>query len=262
MPGRWDIARSGIKPERRNGVTLRNWGMEVLLLAAGAILAAVVGSLFLDYVLMPIITRQGMQVKVPDVSGKTPLEAQELLARKRLKLRVEDERWSPSVPEGHIIFQRPGPATGVKEGRTIYVSVSRGDRACTVPDLTSGISLREARFRVEQAGLTIGRVEEVTSEAHPGVVVGQRPEPGVEAPRGAAVNLDVSGGPAVAFAAPNLVGVNVDSAFASLEGIGLNAGRIEYREQPGTAANTVLEQRPDAGTEVRAGDAIDLVVSE
>ncbi len=243
-------------------MTLRDWGREALLFGVGAILAAVAGGLALDYVIMPLVTRQGMQVKTPDISGRTPAEALKALSHLRLKLRVEEERWSPGVPEGHIISQRPGPATGVKEGRTVYVTVSRGDRPYAVPNLTSGISLREARFRIEQASLIVGRVEEVPSEAHPGVVVGQHPEPGTEAARGAAVDLRVSRGPAVPFPAPNLVGVNVDSVFVLLEGLDLNVGHIDHREQPGVDADTVLEQKPDAGAEVHAGDAIDLIVSE
>jgi serine/threonine-protein kinase len=243
-------------------MNLRRWGREALLIGAGIALAVLAGGLVLDVLVMPFVTRQGMGIRVPDVSGKTPAEAREILARARLKLQVEDERWSPGVPEGRIIYQRPGPSVGVKEGRTVYVSVSRGDRSCTVPDLTSGISLREARFRIEQAGLTVGRVEEVDSEAHPGLVAGQGLDPGSQAPRGAAVDLRVSRGQALPFQAPGLVGCNVDSAFALLDSLGLSPGRIEYREQPGVGTDTVLEQTPAAGTEVRAGDTVNLVVSQ
>lgn len=243
-------------------MSLKGWGREILLIGAGVALAVTAGGLILDYAIMPLVTRQGMQVKVPDVSGRTPAEAQEALSRLRLKFKVEEDRWSPGVPEGRIISQRPSPATGVKEGRTIYVTISRGDRPYTVPDLISGISMREARLRIEQAGLAVGQVSEVPSEAHPGVVVGQRPDPGSEAERGAAVDLRVSRGPATPFPAPNLVGVNVDSVFSVLERLDLNVGHIEHREQPGANAGVVLEQKPEAGMEVQAGDAIDLIVSE
>ena len=243
-------------------MSLRRLGREALLFGVGAILAAIAGGLAMDYVIMPLVIRHGMQIKVPDISGRIPAEALKSLSQLRLKLRVEEERWSPGVPEGHIISQRPGSATGVKEGRTVYVTVSRGDRLYAVPDLTSGMSLREARFRVEQAGLMVGQVEEVPSEAHPGVVVGQHPEPGTETARGAAVALRVSRGPAIPFPVPNLVGVNVDSVFAILERLDLSVGHIDHREQPGVDADTVLEQKPEAGAEIHAGDAIDLIVSE
>lgn len=243
-------------------MTLRDLGREALLFGVGAALSAVVVGLLLDTLIMPALTRQGMQIEVPDVSGKTAAEAQEILARKRLKLHVEEERWSPGVPDGHIIFQRPGPAIRVKEGRTIYVSVSRGDKSFTVPDLTTGISLREARFRVEQAGLTVGRVEEVASEALVGTVVGQRPEPGAQASRGSAVDLQVSRGPALPFPAPNLVGSSTETAVALLDSLGLAVGQIAYREQADVQEDKVLEQKPEAGAEVRAGDKIDLTISK
>jgi serine/threonine-protein kinase len=243
-------------------VTLRDLGREVLLIGVGAALAALVGGMVLDLLVMPAVTRQGMQIEVPDVSGKTTAEAHQVLARKRLKLRVEEERWSPGVPDGRIIFQRPGPASRVKEGRTVYVSVSRGDKPFTVPDLTTGISLREARFRVEQAGLSVGRVEEIPSEALVGVVVGQRPEPGAQVSRGSAVDLQVSRGPLPPFPAPNLVGADAQVAFALLDSLGLAVGEVAYREEADVQADRVLEQNPGAGAQVRAGDKIDLTISK
>lgn len=243
-------------------MTLRGLGREALLIGVGAVLAAAVAGMILDLLIMPAVTRQGMQIEVPDVSRRTLAEAQEMLARKRLKLRVEEERWSPGVPDGRIIFQRPGPATRVKEGRTVYVSVSRGDKPFAVPDLTAGISLREARFRVEQAGLSVGRVEEVPSEPPPGLVVGQHPEPGAQVPRGSPVDLRVSGRPSPPFPAPGLVGSSLETASALLDSLGLVAGEIVYREEAGVETDVVLEQRPDAGAEVRAGDRIDLTVSK
>ncbi|MSS71677.1 MAG: PASTA domain-containing protein [Candidatus Latescibacteria bacterium] len=243
-------------------MTLKDLGREALLLGAGAVLAALVVGLILDLLIMPMVTRQGMQIEVPDVSGKTATEAQAILAQKRLKLHVEEERWSPGVPDGHILLQRPGPATRVKEGRTIYVSISRGDKPFTVPDLTTGMSLREARFRVEQAGLVLGQVEEIPSEALVGTVVGQRPEPGTQVSRGSAVNLQVSRGSAPPFPAPGLVGSDTETAFARLDSLGLSVGHVEYREEAGAQKDKVLEQKPEAGVQVRAGDKIDLIISE
>lgn len=241
---------------------LRRWGKEALLVSSGVLLAGVLGWLSIDYLIMPLVTRQGMQIRVPDVTGRTPAEARESLARLGLKFQVEENRWSPGVPEGKIISQRPGPSVDVKGGRTVYATISRGDMSCVAPDLTTGISLREARFRVEQAGLTVGRVEEVPSDSHPGVVVGQHPAPGTELARGGAVDLRVSRGQLQAFLAPNLVGANLDSVFALLEGLDLGVGHIEHREQSGVNADIVLEQTPSAGAEIHAGDTIDLIVSE
>jgi len=243
-------------------VTLKDLGREALLFGVGAALAAILVGMALDLLVMPAVTRQGMQIEVPDVSGKTTAEAHQVLARKRLKLRVEEERWSPGVPDGRIIFQRPGPASRVKEGRTVYVSVSRGDKPFTVPDLTTGISLREAKFRVEQAGLAVGQVEEIPSTALVGVVVGQAPEPGTQVSRGSAVDLQVSRGPLPPFPAPNLVGAGAEAAFALLDSLGLAVGEVAYREEADVQADRVLEQNPGAGAEVRAGDRIDLTISK
>jgi beta-lactam-binding protein with PASTA domain len=58
------------------------------------------------------------------------------------------------------------------------------------------------------------------------------------------------------------VGASLETAPALLEGRGLAGGEVAYREEADVETDTVLEQRPGAGAEVRAGDKVDLTVSK
>ena len=98
-----------------------------------------------------------------------------------------------------LVRQRDGKlvALGLQRGRegepwgsvlTRYFPRPR----CVVPSV-SRLSLRRARVALIGAGCRVGRVRRRPSRATPGVVIGQRPAPGVELPRGGRVNLVVSG---------------------------------------------------------------------
>ena len=71
-----------------------------------------------------------------------------------------------------------------------------GTALARVPDL-SGLSLEEARRRLEDANLRLGSREGAASgEAAQGTVIGQDPAAGTEAKRGSAVDVTVGTGPA------------------------------------------------------------------
>ena len=243
-------------------MALRDLGREILLFGIGAALAVIVGGLLLSTLVMPAVTRQGMQIEVPDVVGTSPDQARAILSASRLRIQVEEERFSQDVPVDHIVFQRPRAHSKVKEDRTVYITVSRGDTAYQVPDLTVGISAREAMLKLEQAGISVGAVEEVATEAPVGMVVGQRPEPGALVPRGSLVDLIVSLGPNPAVRTPDLMGWALDSAYAVLDSLGLSAGHIRYLKGAAGGSGKIFGQMPKPGVEVHAGDRVDLIVGQ
>ncbi|HBR21436.1 MAG TPA: hypothetical protein DD713_02525, partial [Nitrospiraceae bacterium] len=67
-------------------------------------------------------------VDVPDLSGKSIIEANELLSRKGLNLKIEGEDYDSDVLAGHIIRQDLPFGSRVKEQRGIRVFVSKGPR--------------------------------------------------------------------------------------------------------------------------------------
>ncbi|MGC9355026.1 MAG: PASTA domain-containing protein [Mariniphaga sp.] len=125
-----------------------------------------------------------------------------------------------------------------------------------------GMQVEQAVSRMPNDRLSRGEINEVFSDAPPGTVTGQFPEPEMRVDPGTSVNLEVSLGPPPArrIEVPNVTGVNIRQAEAVLREAGLQVGNISERvsdERDGI----VLEQSPQSGTVVMENSGVDLVVS-
>lgn len=69
-------------------------------------------------------THHGENIEVPDLSGKSLEEADELLSGNGLQLRLVGESYNKNVPDGHVLTQNPKAGANVKEGRIIYITVN------------------------------------------------------------------------------------------------------------------------------------------
>ena len=132
------------------------------------------------------------EVVVPNVVGRTQNEARELLERHGLKLAVEREVYSTEAPAGQVLNQDPSPNRRIKMYRTVFVTVSKGPRMVEVPSLV-GLTVRDARLRITQAGLVVGIETPVVGvEAPLDQVIAQEPQAGSYLEEGSAVNISVS----------------------------------------------------------------------
>jgi beta-lactam-binding protein with PASTA domain len=133
---------------------------------------------------------------VPRVLGRSAEQARTALAQRGFRIRIEGERSSSSVPRGAVVWQDPPPATTMPLNATVQLILSAGPAPVTVPDVV-GFSLPTARQVIEAAGARVGRVDTVRGgDPEAGVVIATRPTSGNGRPRGAPVDLVVSGPPA------------------------------------------------------------------
>ena len=236
---------------------------EVILFAACAVFTGTVGLVLLDVVIMPRIVRKGQQVEVPDIVELTPQQARRKLAGRGLRLKLQEPRWDVSVVEGRLVYQNPPAFSHVKTNRTVYGVPSRGSRLYEVPDLRKK-SLRQARLWIEHSGLEVGEVlEEASPIIKEGLVMLQSPDPGKQVPVGTAVSLTVSNGPPGELVeVPDLTGKRLEMARQILKNQGLKVRDIRYEFSTQHLLNMVIGQLPEAGTEVKYGTSIRLVVSK
>lgn len=115
-------------------------------------------------------------VVVPDVRGKSMIEANAILKDEGLYIRLEGEDYDSAVPEGFVVRQDIPAGNKVKEAREIKVIVSKGPKIKYVPDLT-GLTLDEAETQSRERGIRIGRVLYLHDGDTPkNTVIAQRPE--------------------------------------------------------------------------------------
>jgi serine/threonine-protein kinase len=128
----------------------------------------------------------------------------------------------------------------------------------TVPNVV-GFQIEAAQGVIEDAGLLF-EVEERNHAESPGIVFKQSPEAQTKVDTGATITLFVSRGPKQGEV-PSLIGLTLEDARAAIEDAGFKVGQVDTEpsdEEPGT----VIDQQPAAGTQLQAGEAIDLTVSE
>ncbi len=214
-----------------------------------------------DTWVMPWYTKHGQAVKVPDVTKMRYEDARDILESQGFKIVKMEERYDAQFPHGYVIEQNPQPDSQVKEGRRIYVILSKGPRRFPMPALEEK-SERNARLLLNKFGLILGEKTYEYSQKPEGVVLRQSIPPGVEVPMGTKVDITISLGQVPdQFTVPALEGRTLDDAKDLIARAGLKLGRIRYEVVSQLLPETVIRQSIKAGTKVNKDEAIDLVVS-
>jgi serine/threonine-protein kinase len=127
---------------------------------------------------------QPSAVSVPDLTGKTPEEARQLLEAAGLSIgRV-------TGPEsGARVVAKSDPAAASTAARGTAVALVLEPVGVEVPKLV-GLPWSKAKKLVEEAGLQLGKVRErFDDERDPYVVLQQSPEPGTRVAAGSAIEI-------------------------------------------------------------------------
>lgn len=83
-------------------------------------------------------------VKVPDVTGKTVVEAQQILENAGFSITLK-EAYDDKVTPGLVLEQNPAGNEMRKEGSAVYLTVSKGIEMVEVPNLAGKILPMHAR---------------------------------------------------------------------------------------------------------------------
>lgn len=132
---------------------------------------------------------------VPDVSNIDYREATLTLQNAGFSVELENQT-SPSVAKDYVISTSPAANEQISAGSTIYVIVSSGEQVSYV-SMPNVIGLTEdaAINKIENAGLSYGGSDRVSSEYDAGTVIGQSVSKFTEVEEHSKVYLTVSSGP-------------------------------------------------------------------
>ena len=228
----------------------RRWwiagGVLLALIAAGVALA----------LLLPGAKRQ---VTVPNVVGRTATLATTELKAADL-VPVPSQAPSSTIEAGAVISVSPAAGSVVQRGAHVSVVVSTGPASVGVPDVR-GLTSAEAEHKLERAHFEPGVQNRSSATVPSGKVISTEPSQGVPLLAGSPVTVFVSTGPPQ-VEVPTVTGQSEAEARGSLRAAGLDVGAVTKREEAGQAAGTVLSQSPSAGSSVRSGEAVSLVVAK
>jgi eukaryotic-like serine/threonine-protein kinase len=137
---------------------------------------------------------------------------------------------------------------------------SSGGTKVRVPDLT-GTTKAQAQTALTKQGLTLDpNVITAISSKTKGTVISQNPLALQEEPKGTAVSITVSGGPAN-VAVPVLVGLSQAQAEQALQTAGLALGKVTPVNDRPEPLGTVIDSNPTTGTPTAPGTPVALSVS-
>lgn len=234
----------------------------IITFSIAALGVFVLGFALFNYLIMPLFIHQYNTVIIPDVRGMSEKQALQELDNRALEGTIARREHNLEVPEGYVISQSPRADESVKEGRTVALVMSLGAQLQRVPDL-GGLSLRQSRIVLARNKLKIGRVSKMirSGEARE-VVIASSPGPGIELTEGEAVDLLVSvGGRKRSYLMPDLGGQDLLFAREKLERMGFRIANVRYEYRDGVYPNTIIDQSPQPGVQIREGDSIELVAA-
>ncbi|HPN92963.1 MAG TPA: PASTA domain-containing protein [bacterium] len=198
-------------------------------------------------------------VVIPNVIGKSVLEAKSVLGAKGLVAVISGKQNSEEIPRGYIMKQTPESGARVRKDREIELIVSSGQHRAVVPKL-EGLTIEDARLILEKAQLTVGDIVSEYSEQYgEGFVTGQTPEAGEERYAGSAVNIRLSSGRmGKLYGMPPVTNMAIEDARALLEmndirNIETKHIDTSYAGDGRVAAQSVLE-----GTKIPANQKVTL----
>ncbi|SFO74884.1 PASTA domain, binds beta-lactams [Algoriphagus ornithinivorans] len=244
------------------------YSLKKILINLGIIIgiAILLGFLFLK-VYLPMYTNHGETVSVPDLSGYTFDESQDILEKAGLNYQVSpDSGFNMDEKPLAVLKQIPPANEQVKGGRKIYLTLNaRNAPIIKMPNLVN-MPLKNVQEILANIGLERGELiyvpdigaNVVLEQRYRGVSISE----GFEIPKGAKIDLVVGNGLGnQVLNVPSLIGMDeIDAEFLIL-GSGLRVGQKTYMKNDTLASGRVFRQSPPAESMVKTGDIIDLWIS-
>ena len=237
-------------------------------LLAGVVLA--VGVFFFGLLSLGWLTNHGRTASVPAVVGLSFPEAKKFLEASGFTVEVDDSVYAEDRPGLHVLKQLPDSAELVKEGRTIYLTITRAVPPSVVMPSLRGQSFRNAELILKSMNLIIGdtiyRKDFARNAVLDQLFRGRSIKPGQEVPMGSRIDLILGNGVGdEEMLVPDLIGMRYAEASMLIGDMGLGLGvLILAPEVTDTLSGYVVRQEPatrlgdSVVNRIRAGQLIDL----
>ena len=204
---------------------------------------------------------------MPDLTSQNIRNAELKLKNFSVNVEIVYEA-SETVEENFVISTEPAPGDSITADQTVYLHVSTGPtvKMTTVPNFM-GKTLNEATAMIKEYSLLLGEVKYDPSDTEKDKIIKQSLEVGEKVPASTKVDLVISTGPkeseteqATTVPLENYAGKNYGEVISSLDKLGIKY-RSEYADNANIPQGHVIRTEPAAGTSVKIGDEIVLIVS-
>lgn len=205
---------------------LRNLGLAV---AIGLVL--LIGT----FIWLRVYTHHGHTIMVPNLAGLTEEEVGDVTTSRQLRYEVIDSVFSNEMPRGTVVKQNPSAHSQVKKNRKIFLTMNAvNPEMVSMPRLV-GLSIRQARLALQNAGLELGEIRYRPDYAINNVLQQMQGDSvineGTEIAKGAVIDLVLGMGlSSETTRVPDLVGMELEAARGVIADYFLNIGAVTYDE--------------------------------
>ena len=182
---------------------------------------------------LKIYTHHGQAIRVPDLSGLTEEEVGDVITSRNLRFEVVDSVYSQEMPRGTVIKQNPRANSIVKKNRRIFLTMNAvNPEMISMPRLV-GLSIRQARLALQNAGLVLGDIQyrpdyainNVLQQMHADSVISE----GTSIRKSDVIDLVLGMGlSSKTTRVPDLIGLGLETATEVITDYFLNTGAVTY----------------------------------
>ena len=199
---------------------------------------------------------QGRYTTVPNLLNKNIVAAQTEATKLGFQVTIAKAENSNDVEENRVLRTEPAYGSSVPKGAPLTLIPSAGPVKVAVPNVAN-LSEADARSKIAEAGLTVGRVVKQGSPTVPrGLVMRTSPQIGSKVKEGREITIVVSSG----LLTPDVTEMPREQAEQFLREKGLNPQVVEQIDD--AQAGTVIAQSPAAGTPVDKGAVVQITVAK
>jgi len=216
----------------------------------------------ISFLILPILTKKGNEIYLPDVRNYNILKAEKILKDMNFNIEIIKSSYNRNHPPNDVISMLPRAYTKVKKGRTIKLKIS-GEKDIIILEDFKNLSLRNTKLSLDRNNLIIDTlIYEYSNFIKKDVIIAQYPIYKTKMKTFDKITLIVSlGTPPDYYIVPDLVNVNFKRAKDVISKSGLKIGKIKYEYSTNFLNNTILEQNLTAGMKLSFPHNIDLIIS-
>jgi UDP-N-acetylmuramate--alanine ligase len=249
---------------------------KIFLSNFGKIMGIMAVLLFLMFWGVKCFSRHGDSMKVGKYVDRNVKEVIREAEDNGFEIVITDSLYQEGFPADIVKDQNPAANSLVKEGRTIYLKITKAAGDLTqLPDIAGRDEINFYLRNLEMLGIKAGKIDTVldanlTDGTIKQVLVrGQDVTavlggvPGVKVPQGSAVDFVISKRESGDAGVPDLVGKTADECSLFLESVGLLLGSVTP-DASVTNQNTARVKRtePSAGTPLPKGSKVNIFTTE
>lgn len=209
--------------------------------------------LFSILIWLKIYTHHGQTILVPNMTGLTEDEVSDVITSRALRYEIIDSVYSREMPRGTVIKQNPTASSRVKRNRRIFLTMNAVNPEMVAMPQLVGLSIRQARLALQNAGLILGdinyrpdyAVNNVLQQMHADSVIIE----GNSIRKGEVVDLVLGMQSSRTTRIPDLLGLAPELAEKIITDYYLNTGAVTYDEsmvnEEDSASAFVWRQYPE-----------------